>query len=117
MNRHVHGLSANAFVQPQHHREKKRQHETSRESCFEETSQNRRERSACHRDEQPRKTESENAPRRSAADLFEPKPERLKKFGSHRRSCTMSILAPRLQRCSTCGQVASPQDFFREKVG
>ena len=44
-------------------------------------------------------------PRRGAADLLDAKPERFKKFGTHRRSRAVSVLA-----------LASLQNFFREKV-
>src|SRR5260370_31267920 len=93
MDCYAHRLRANAFVQPEHHREKKRQHQTPDESCLKKPYQNRRQRTARHGDEQPRETKPKNAPRRRASDLFDAKPERLKKFGTDRRSRTMSIFA------------------------
>ena len=63
------------------------------ERCFKIADQNGRECAACHRDNQPRKTKPETAPRRCAPDLLDVKTERLEKFGAHRRSATMSIFA------------------------
>src|SRR5437868_2738379 len=93
MNCYAHRLRANAFVQSEHHREKKRQYQTPEESCLKKACQNRGERAARHGDKQPRETKPKNAPRRGASDLFDAKSQRLKKFGADRRSRALSILA------------------------
>src|SRR2546427_9570366 len=105
MNRHAHGLRANALVQPEYHREKKRQHQTSGESCLKKACQNRRERATSHGDEQPRETKPKDAPRRRASNLFKAKPERLKKFGAQHRGGALSTLT-----------VTCLQNFLREQV-
>src|SRR5207249_10254215 len=97
MRRHARGLRGDPVVQPERQREKKRRHRTPGEGRFKKACENCRERSAWHRDEQPRKSKPKHAPRRCAWNFFNAKPERLKKFGAHRRSRAMSILAiPRL---------------------
>src|SRR6266436_2027540 len=93
MNCHAHRLRANTFVQPEHHREKKRQHQTPGECCLKKPCQNRRQRTARHGDKQPRETKLKNAPRRRTSNLLDAKPERLKKIGADGRSRAMSILA------------------------
>src|SRR5438132_13394264 len=93
MDCYAHRLRANTFVQPEHHREKKRQHQTPGQRCLKKPCENRRQRTARYGDEQPRETKPKNAPRRRASDLFDAKSQCLKKFGTDRRSRTMSIFA------------------------
>ena len=76
----AHRLHAHAFVQRQHHREKKRDDETARERRLKHAGQERADRSAGYRREQPRKTITENAPGRGVAHLREMKAERLEKI-------------------------------------
>ena len=105
VDRDAHRLHADALVESEHHRQKKRQNQTPRERRFKKPSQNCRDGAAGHRDKQPRKTKPENAPRRSASNLLNVKPECLEKLGTHRRRGAISILT-----------FAGLQNFLREQI-
>ncbi len=84
LNRHAHRLHAHAFIQPEHHGEKKRDDEALRERRFKSAGEERARRPAGHSREQPWKTIAKRAPGRCVAHFREMKAERFEEIVAHR---------------------------------